>query len=199
VGTSKDPATSYKRGSYNYNWEHSQYLFEWKAVIASSQGTHALPEKEVIMPNQNSWPETVKWMGSKCAPKQKCQLKEHRLTAKSISVIKSKKCCMHTDPYVGGEQSGRHAKPDVISIAANQHACTALPSSPVVPLNMLTHTLVSMLGVTLPNIYTFISVSGVIPPNAYAFPLVPPFAACWESLSQMGLSPHFITFPWLLW
>jgi hypothetical protein len=32
AGTTEDPATSHKRGSYNYDQEHSQYPFEWKDI-----------------------------------------------------------------------------------------------------------------------------------------------------------------------
>jgi hypothetical protein len=40
------------------------------AAIALTQGLSALPEKDVIMPNQKSWTETAKQMGIKrCAPK----------------------------------------------------------------------------------------------------------------------------------
>jgi hypothetical protein len=35
------------------------------AVNASIQGTCALPEKDVITPNQKTWLETAVWMGIK--------------------------------------------------------------------------------------------------------------------------------------
>jgi hypothetical protein len=82
-----------------------------------------------------------------------------------------------------------------MSVAVNQHVHTALPSSPVVPSNTLTHTLASMLGVTLLNMYAFVSAQGVIPPNAYAFPLVPPFASMSGITFLNGPIPPFHYFP----
>jgi hypothetical protein len=35
------------------------------AAIASTQGSNALPEKDIIAPNQKSWTETAEWMGVK--------------------------------------------------------------------------------------------------------------------------------------
>ena len=43
------------------------------------------------MPNQKSWPETVQVMGVK---------------------VKTKRASVHTDPYAGGERSGKKAKVD---------------------------------------------------------------------------------------
>jgi hypothetical protein len=63
---------------------------------ASVQGTHTLPEKDVIAPNQKTWLETAVWMGVKPPQKQKCLPKECRLTAQSIGIAKSKK---RTNPF----------------------------------------------------------------------------------------------------
>ena len=39
-------------------------------AITLTQGSSALPEKNIIMPNQKSWMEMAEWMGIKChAPK----------------------------------------------------------------------------------------------------------------------------------
>ena len=51
-------------------------------AIASIQGSNALPEKDIVAPNQKSWMETAKRMGVKCgAPKRKCLSEERRITA----------------------------------------------------------------------------------------------------------------------
>jgi len=56
------------------------------------------------------------------------------MTVQSISIAKGKHCQVHSDPYAGGERSGKHAKPDVTSAAANVHAHTcAMPPSPTAP------------------------------------------------------------------
>jgi hypothetical protein len=88
------------------------------AVNASIQGTHALLEKDIITPNQKTWPETAVWMGIKPPRMQKCLPEERGVTAKSIGVAKSKKQ-KHTEPY--GEQA-KHAKPDAMSAKVNEHA-----------------------------------------------------------------------------
>jgi len=83
-----------------------------------------LLEKDIIVPNQKTWMEMAIQMGVKPTWKQKCLPKEHRVTAKSISIAKSKKqkC---TDPY--GKQPKR-AKPDAMSTSANEHAREHAPS-----------------------------------------------------------------------
>jgi len=43
--------------------------FSLLAANASIQGTHALPEKDIIVPNQKTWTEMAVWMGMK--PTQK--------------------------------------------------------------------------------------------------------------------------------
>jgi hypothetical protein len=105
-------------------------------AIASLQSACPLPEKDVIAPNQKSWPETAKRMGAKCTPKRKCPPEERGLTAQSMGIAKTKaKRRIHTDPYAGGERSGKRAKPDAMSAAANRRArglsplCTVPPSN----------------------------------------------------------------------
>jgi hypothetical protein len=52
------------------------------AAIALTQGSSALPEKDVIVPNQKSWTEMAKQMSVKChALKRKCLPKEYGMTA----------------------------------------------------------------------------------------------------------------------
>src|SRR6266851_2953500 len=104
-------------------------------AIASIQGSNALPEKDIVAPNQKSWTETAKWMGVKRgAPKRKCLPEERGITAQSIGAAKGKRHRVHSDPYAGGKRSGKRAKPDVTSAAANARACTcAVPPSMTVP------------------------------------------------------------------
>jgi len=98
--------------------------FSLLAANASIQGTRALPEKDIITPNQKTWMEMAAQMGMKPAWKRKCLPKEHRVTAKSVGVTKSKKqkC---TDPY--GKQP-KHAKPNAMSTSTNEHAHEHAPS-----------------------------------------------------------------------
>jgi hypothetical protein len=72
--------------------------YSLSAVNASIQGTHALPEKDVIVPNQKIWLEMAVQMGIKPSQMRKCLPKEHGATAKSIGITKSKKR-KHTEPY----------------------------------------------------------------------------------------------------
>src|SRR5713101_3459806 len=79
--------------------------------------------------------ETAEWMGVKrSAPKQKCLPEDSGTTARSIGITKGKHHQVYSDPYTGGKQSGKHAKPDVTSAAANAHAhACAMPPSTTVP------------------------------------------------------------------
>ena len=103
-------------------------------AIASMEGNSALPEKDVIAPNQKSWPETARRMGTKRVPKPRCPPDEHGLTERSIGVVKGKHKRLHNDPYAGGERSGKRAKPDAVSRAARR-APTPSPAalSPAAP------------------------------------------------------------------
>jgi len=88
---------------------------------ASAEGTSALPDKEFIAPNQNSWSETAAHMGVKRPPKRKCLPEECGLTEQAISVTSR---CRRTnnDPYGAGQCSGTRAKPDMLSADANRRA-----------------------------------------------------------------------------
>jgi hypothetical protein len=102
------------------------------ALVASLQNIRALPEKDIIAPNQTSWPETAERMGVKRSSKRKCPPEECGLTARSIGVAKAKHR-IHTDPYTGGERSGKRAKPDAMSAAANRRARAPSPLSSTAP------------------------------------------------------------------
>jgi hypothetical protein len=80
----------------------------------SVQGTSALPDKELIPPNQNSWSKTAVHMGVNRPLKQKCLPEEHGLTEWAIGIT-NRHHCTHNDPYGVGEHSGTQAKPDVLS------------------------------------------------------------------------------------
>jgi hypothetical protein len=101
------------------------------AAVASTQGSSALPDKDLIVPNQKSWPETAKRMGVIKAPKRKRLPEERGLTEQCIGVAKGKRRRIHTDPYAGGERSGKRAKPDACSAAANTRARASPSAAPV--------------------------------------------------------------------
>ena len=91
-------------------------------AIASMEGEHALPKKDIIVPNQRSWPETAKRMGARNAPRHQCLSDEQGLTECSVGAVKGKRKHLHEDPYAGGECSGKRAKPDALSLPVLQ--CT---------------------------------------------------------------------------
>jgi hypothetical protein len=100
-------------------------------AIASMEGRNALPEKDVIAPNQKSWPETANRMGARKNPRPRCLPGECGLTERSIGAIKGKRKHLHNDPYAGGERSGKRAKRDALSQAANARArAPAFPDAP---------------------------------------------------------------------
>jgi hypothetical protein len=97
------------------------------AAVASTQGTSALPDKEKIPPNQGTWPDTAEHMGVRPArarkqPQPAKPAKERGITERSIGAAKGKKRKIYEDPYAGGERSGKRAKPDALSAAANDRA-----------------------------------------------------------------------------
>jgi hypothetical protein len=74
-------------------------------------------------------------MGAKRAPKRKCIPEERGLTAQSVIGVTKAKRRVHTDPYAGGERSGKRAKPDAMSAAANRRARGLSPSRIAPPSN----------------------------------------------------------------
>jgi hypothetical protein len=81
-----------------------------------------LPEKEKVGPNQLSWPPTAACMGVKRGKKRQGKA-DSALTAEHIGVPKRKRT--NDDPYGAGEDSGKRAKPDAVSAAANARARAA--------------------------------------------------------------------------
>ena len=98
---------------------------------ASAEGMSALPLKEPIMPNQNSWSEMAARMGIKQPPKWKCLPEERGLTEQVIGIT-SRHRCTDNDPYGTGQRSGMQAKPDVLSANANGRA-HGIPPPATVP------------------------------------------------------------------
>jgi hypothetical protein len=72
-------------------------------AIACSQNLSALPEKKYIAPNQKMWKETADHMGVRWPPKKKRLPDEHRITDRSIGVVKGKCRHKYNDPYAGGK------------------------------------------------------------------------------------------------
>jgi hypothetical protein len=132
------------------------------SAIASFNGKGALPEKDVIAPNQKSWSETAERMGAKKVPKRRCLPGERGLTERSIGIVKGKRKRLHNDPYAGGERSGKRAKSDALSQAANARARAHAPSPSAPP--------------PPPNVPSPPARPPHVPPPSAFFPTVPTFA-----------------------
>ena len=100
-----------------------------KAVIALANRSQALPKKDDFNPNQKTWAETAKCMGARKAPRWKPGLPSGNITEQCIGPVKGK-CCKYSDPYAAGKRLGKRAKPDAVSTAANDCACTTVPPPP---------------------------------------------------------------------
>lgn len=87
--------------------------------LSMSDNASRLPEKERIGPNQLSWPPTAARMGVKRGEKRRGKV-DSAHTAEHIGVPKRKRG--NDDPYGAGEESGKRAKPDAVSAAANDRA-----------------------------------------------------------------------------
>ncbi len=90
-----------------------------RELLSAGNGGSPLPEKENIAPNQRSWPETAARMGVKRVNKR--GKVNSALTAQHIGEPNRKRAA-DDDPYGAGEQSGKRAKPDARSAAANTRA-----------------------------------------------------------------------------
>ena len=104
------------------------------SVVATTAtgDSQELPEKEVIAPNQLSWPETAQRMGVKHV--EKCHGKVNSaLTTELIGEPNCKWKGQDEDPYGAEEQSGKCPKPDARSTAANTQVQTAIESLPAPP------------------------------------------------------------------
>jgi hypothetical protein len=138
------------------------------AALASTRGARALPNKENLPPNQNTWTETAERMGLK-RPKRRIP-DEIGLTNRSIGIAKGKRRRIYEDPYAGGERSGKHAKPDA-------RVRLALPVPPAPP--MLAPRALPPAGIPGPF------------PMPGPFPLAPPPALAPRALPLAGVPGLF--------
>ncbi|KAF8498200.1 hypothetical protein F5888DRAFT_1889320 [Russula emetica] len=112
-------------GSVGINLFQSRFSALVLSATAAGDGDGSLPEKENIGPNQRSWPERAARMGVKHGNKRREKGKvDSALTAQHIGEPNRKRAA-DNDPYGAGEQSGKHAKPDARSAAANARARAA--------------------------------------------------------------------------
>ena len=100
-----------------------------KAAIASANGSRALPEKDDFHPNQKTWAETAARMGVRKAPRRKPDPVGGNTTEQCIGPVKGKRR-KYSDLYAAGERSGKRAKPDAVSAAANERARATVPPPP---------------------------------------------------------------------
>ena len=103
--------------------------YSLSTAIASANGSRALPEKDDFNPNKKTWAETAECMGARKAPKRKPSPASGNTTEKCIGPVRGKRR-KYNDPYAAGERSDKHAKPDAVSAAANEHARTTVPAPP---------------------------------------------------------------------
>jgi len=100
-----------------------------KTAIALANGSQALPEKDVFNANQKTWAETAKRMGQpRKASKHTHGPVSGNTATERIGHAKGKRSRKYTDPYAGGERSGKCAKPDAVSAATNTVARAAVPA-----------------------------------------------------------------------
>ena len=97
-------------------------------VSNSETGTQsgALPKRERLSPNRNLWRDTSRNMNVRISPRRRQRPPTPPVlpnsTARHIGPSGKRKLPLYPDPYGGGEQSGKRAKPDALSPAANDHA-----------------------------------------------------------------------------
>ena len=92
------------------------------AIASAANRSRPLPEKDVFPPNQKTWAETAERMGVRKAPKRNHGPVGGNTAEKCIGPVKGKRPRKYNDPYAGGERSGKRAKPDAVSAAANESA-----------------------------------------------------------------------------
>jgi len=103
-------------------------------AISLANGSWVLPKKDIFHLNRNTWAKTAKHMGVGKAPKWKPSPTGRNTSTECIGPVKGKQACKYTDPYAAGKRSGKRAKPDAVSIAANERACTSVPAPlPLLP------------------------------------------------------------------
>ena len=95
------------------------------ASNSDSAPSGALPNRDRLSPNQNLWAATIKKMGVRSPPKRRQRDTAAAVpssTNQHIGPIGVKRKLIFTDAYGGGEQSGKRAKSDAVSVAANARA-----------------------------------------------------------------------------
>jgi len=103
--------------------------YSLKTAIALANGPQALPERDVFNPNRKTWAETAKRMGNGKALKRKhSPVSGGNMSTEHISPVKGKRSRKYIDPYARGERSGKCAKPDAVSVAANILARATVPA-----------------------------------------------------------------------
>ena len=100
-------------------------------AIASATGCQPLPERDNFNPTEKIWPITLGTMGARKSPKRKPGPAIGNTTEQSIGAIKGKRRNdSDPNPYAAGERSGKRAKPDAVSAAANERARATVPAPP---------------------------------------------------------------------
>jgi len=107
--------------------------YSFTVAISLANGSWVLPKKDIFHLNRNTWAEMAKCMGVGKAPKWKPSLTGRNTSTECIGPVKGKQACKYTDPYAAGKRLGKHAKPDAVSVAANEHTCASVPA-PLPPL-----------------------------------------------------------------
>jgi len=100
-------------------------------ISGSGTRSDALRKRDRLVPNANLWLATSQNMHVWISPKRRQRPAASALpgsTAQHIGPSGKRKLVVYTDPYSGGEQSGKQAKPDAVSAASNTRACSLAPS-----------------------------------------------------------------------
>ena len=135
--------------------------YSLKTAIASTNRPRALPERDVFNPNWKTWAETAERMGNGKAPKRKhSPVGGGNMSTEHIGPVKGKRSRKYIDPYAGGERSGKCAKPDAVSVAANTLARTAVPAPAVHTPAMVAPARASP---SAAHFFTFTNPSGAVP------------------------------------
>ncbi len=101
------------------------------SISESGTRSEALPKRDRLSPNRNLWLETSSNMHVRISPKRRQRSAASILpssTAQHIGATGKRKLNVYTDPYSGGEQLGKRAKPDAVSVVTNVRARSLAPS-----------------------------------------------------------------------
>ena len=111
--------------SDNLSGEESQLPHISNSELGTRLG--ALLKRERLSPNRNLWRDTSRNMNVQISPRC-CQGPTTppdlpNSMARHIRPSGKRNLPLYPDPYGGGEQSGKWAKADALSLATNDHAC----------------------------------------------------------------------------